>query len=226
MSRAPFEYRTVEMTDEEFTEEQAVYGSLTSSVRRLSEATLRTTVDRQTVLDVRRQVEELTERLEAAMIPANFGVVVTTSGHVRGYGNAVVGLRNPIAVPLKITQDRDEGSASASFVLNALYEGPPGKVHGGVSALILDQVFGEAAAAGGTPGMTGTLTLRYRKPTALGHCSARAWVERRDGIKTVVKGWLKDAEDDICVEAEGLFILPRWARDELAASGEAPPQYE
>lgn len=226
MSRAPFDYRTVEMTDEEFAQEQAVYGDLTRALRRLSEASLRTTVDAETVRLATAQVEEIAKTLEAELIPASFGVVVTTSGHVRGYGNAVVGLRNPVAPPLTIVQDRVEGSASSEFVLNALYEGPPGKVHGGVSALVLDQIFGEAAAAGGSPGMTGTLTLRYRKPTALGHCSAKAWVDRRDGIKTVVKGWLKDAEGEVTVEAEGLFILPRWAREELAASGEAPPQYE
>ncbi len=226
MSRAPFEYRTVDMTDEEFAQEQAVHGGLTEAVRRLAEASLRTTVGHDVVTDVQRQVEEITARLEAEMIPANFGVVVTTSGHVRGYGNAVVGLRNPIAPPLTIVQDRVKGGASSAFFLNALYEGPPGKVHGGVLALVLDQIFGEAAAAGGSPGMTGTLTLRYKKPTALGALTAEAWVDSSAGIKTIVKGWLKDAEGDVTVEAEGLFILPRWAREQLAASGEPPPQYE
>ncbi len=226
MSRAPFEYRTVDMTDEEFAAEQAVYGGLTAALRRLSEVSLRTTVDHDLIRAATEQVEALTARLEAEMIPANFGVVVTTSGHVRGYGNAVVGLRNPIAPPLKIVQDREKGGARSEFFLNALYEGPPGKVHGGVSALVLDQIFGEAAAAGGTPGMTGTLTLRYRKPAALGALSAEAWVDSAAGIKTTVKGWLKDADGDICVEAEGLFILPRWAREQLAETGETPPQYE
>jgi acyl-coenzyme A thioesterase PaaI-like protein len=226
MSQPPFEYRTVDMTDEEFAAEQAVYGGLTSALRRLNEVSLRTTVDPETILEVTREVDALTARLEAEMIPANFGVVVTNSGHVRGYGNSVVGLRNPIAPPLKIVQDRIKGGASSEFFLNALYEGPPGKVHGGVLALVLDQIFGEAAAAGGTPGMTGTLTLRYRKPTALGACSAAAWVDSSAGIKTIVKGELRDADGEVTVEAEGLFILPKWARDQIEASGEAPPQYE
>jgi acyl-coenzyme A thioesterase PaaI-like protein len=226
MSRAPFEYRTVEMTDEEFAADQAVYGDLTSALRRLNEVSLRSTVDHDLIAAATQEVEAITARLEAEVIPANFGVVVTTSGHVRGYGNAVVGLRNPIAPPLTIVQDRERGSARSDFFLNALYEGPPGKVHGGVSALVLDQVLGEAAAAGGTPGMTGTLTLAYRKPTALGAVSAEAWVESTAGIKTIVKGWLKDTEGEVCVEAEGLFILPRWAREQLAESGETPPQYE
>ncbi len=221
-----FEYRTVEMSDEEFAEEQAVYGGMTDALRRLNEASLRTTVPTAVVQDVHRRIEELTAVLEAEMIPANFGVVVTNNGRVRGYGNAVVGLRNPFAPPLTIVQDKVKGGATSEFFLNALYEGPPGMVHGGVVALVLDQIFGEAAAAGGTPGMTGTLTLRYKKPTALGALRAEAWVASSAGIKTIVKGWLKDAEGDITVEAEGLFILPRWAREQLEASGEAPPQYE
>src|SRR3954464_10585919 len=102
----PFEYRTVDMTDEEFAEEQAVYGGLTEALRRLNEVSLRTTMDHETIRGATRRVEELTEQLSAEMIPGNFGVVVTTSGHVRGYGNTVVGTRNPIAPPLKIVQDR------------------------------------------------------------------------------------------------------------------------
>jgi acyl-coenzyme A thioesterase PaaI-like protein len=223
---APFNYQVLDLTDEEVDAENAVFGALADAVRRLNEATLRTTVDHDTVDDVRRQVEELTGRLEKSMIPGNFGVAITKSGRVRGYGNAVVGLRNPHAVPLQIVQDREAGRASAEFELNALHEGPPGQVHGGVVALVLDQVFGEAAAAGGTPGMTGTLTLRYQLNTPLGPCSAAAWVDRRDGIKTIVKGEMRRADGTVTVTGEGIFILPRWAREELAASGEPPPQYE
>jgi acyl-coenzyme A thioesterase PaaI-like protein len=223
---APFQYEVVDLTEEQIEAEQAVFGGLTDSVRRLNEATLRTTVDHDTVEDVRRQVDELTARLEKSMIPGNFGVSFTKGGRVRGYGNAVVGLRNPHAVPLKIVQDRTAGRASAEFELNSLHEGPPGQVHGGVVALVLDQVFGEAAAAGGTPGMTGTLTLRYQLNTPLGPCSAAAWVDRRDGVKTIVKGEMRRADGTVTVTAEGIFILPKWAREELAVEGAAPPQYE
>ena len=223
---APFQYEVLDLTDDEIRAEQEVFGALTDSVRRLNEATLRTTVDHDTVEDVRRRVDELTARLEASTIPGSFGVSFTRGGRVRGYGNAVVGLRNPNAVPLKIVQDRTAGRASAEFELNALHEGPPGQVHGGVVALVLDQVFGEAAAAGGSPGMTGTLSLRYRLNTPLGRCSAAAWVDRRDGVKTIVKGEMRRADGTVTVTAEGIFILPKWAREELAADGGAPPQYE
>jgi acyl-coenzyme A thioesterase PaaI-like protein len=123
-------------------------------------------------------------------------------------------------------QDSEKGGATAEFFLNALYEGPPGMVHGGVLALVLDQIFGEAAAAGGVPGMTGTLKLRYRRPTPLGAVSASAYVTSSAGIKTIVQGELRGADGEVTVEAEGLFIVPKWAREALAAHRETPAQYE
>lgn len=221
---APFEYEIVDLTDEELAAESEVLGALTASVRRLGLASLQTTVDHETVAEVTRRIDELAERLETSRIPGNYGVKLTSNGRVRGFGNAVVGLRNPVAPPVPIVQDRERGRASASFELGPLYEGPPGMVHGGVTALVLDQLFGEAAAAGGKPGMTGTLTLRYRRPTRLGACSAEAWCDRVEGVKTIVKGELRDADDQVTVEAEGVFILPRWAREQIAETG--PPQYE
>ena len=38
-------------------------------------------------------------------------------------------------------------------------------------------------------------------------------MDRVEGIKTYAVGHIADAEG-ICVEAEGVFILPRWARGE------------
>ena len=100
----------------------------------------------------------------------------------------------------------------AEFELGPQYEGPPTLVHGGVSALILDQILGEAAAAAGKPGMTGTLTIRYRRATPLGALRGEAKVDRVEGIKTYAVGQISDAEG-VTVEAEGVFILPKWARE-------------
>jgi len=88
-----------------------------------------------------------------------------------------------------------------------------------VLALVLDQMLGEAAGAGGKPGMTATLTLSYRQRTALGDLTAEAWIERSEGIKTWARGEIHSA-DGLTVEAEGLFILPKWAREAIA-SGDA-----
>jgi hypothetical protein len=68
--------------------------------------------------------------------------------------------------------------------------------------------------------MTGRLALDYRRPTPLGTLRGEAWVERVEGYKTVVRGHLADPEGHVTVEAEGLFILPRWARTAAAADDE------
>jgi acyl-coenzyme A thioesterase PaaI-like protein len=219
------DYTRVEMTAEQHAEEQQLYGGLTRAVHDLADASLRTTVSIEEVTEVRAELERLTARLRAEQIPGSFGVSLSSTGLVRNHGNAVVGLRNPIAPPLDV-QRSAEGRAWASFELGALYEGPPGMVHGGVAALVLDQLLGEAAAAGGTPGMTGTLSLRYVLNTPLGDCSGEAWIDRVDGVKTFVQGELRRADGETTVRAEGVFILPRWARETLAEHQQKPPRFE
>lgn len=54
--------------------------------------------------------------------------------------------------------------------------------------------------------MTGTLSIRYRRPTPL-HTDLRfeASLDRKEGRKLFTTGRLY-AGDDLCAEAEGLFI--------------------
>jgi acyl-coenzyme A thioesterase PaaI-like protein len=140
--------------------------------------------------------------------PGTFGVHVTRDGETVAWGNAVVGLRNPVAPPLVLHHEPD-GLVWSEFALGAAYEGPPDHVHGGVSALILDHVLGAAAHKLGRPAYTGTLTLRYRRRTALGRpLRAEAHVERTEGVKTYSVGHIAD-EDGVTVEAEGVFIHPK-----------------
>jgi acyl-coenzyme A thioesterase PaaI-like protein len=91
--------------------------------------------------------------------------------------------------------------------LGAAYEGPPGQVHGGVCALILDHVLGATAHQPGRPAYTGTLTLRYGRGTPLGPVRVDAHVDRIDGAKTFAKGHISDSQG-ITVTAEGVFIIP------------------
>lgn len=199
-----------------------VFGALAQQAREFMDASMRSDVDHADIEEITAALEALTARLLTRARPGPLGIQFGENGEIRNHGNAVVGLRNPLAPPLHIDGYPD-GKALSSFNLGPPYEGPPGLVHGGVSALILDQMLGAAAAAGGSPGMTGTLTLRYRRPTPLGDLSAEAWIESVDGIKTTVKGHIKDADDNPTVEAEGLFILPRWAREPTAGTDRRTP---
>lgn len=189
------------------------YVPLADSVRELIDATIRTEADAETVAEAVRAVDTLTARLRERQIDGTHGIRFLADGRGVTWGNPVIGERNPIAPPLDIQRDPD-GRVWAEFTLGAAYEGPPGHVHGGVSALLLDHLLGEAASNGLTkPNFTGTISMRYLRGTPLGALRAEAVIERIDGIKTYARGHIADAAGPT-VEAEGVFITPAWARQE------------
>jgi hypothetical protein len=189
----------------------ALYGPLTDDVRELIEATLRTEADQDVVDSARSAIQAATAALRASRRDDSQVVRYAVGGRPVVWNNTVVGLRNPIAPPLTI--HHDGARWWSEFTLGAAYEGPPGLVHGGVCALLLDQVLGEAASEGLTkPLFTGTITVRYVRGTPLGRLRAEAAVERTDETKSFVSGHLSDAEG-VTVEAEGIFVRPAWARE-------------
>jgi acyl-coenzyme A thioesterase PaaI-like protein len=200
-----------DLTSEEVDRMRAAYQPLADSVRELIDATIRTEADADEVAAVAAEIDALTARLRTNQIDGAYGVRYTTGGDRMAWGNPVVGIRNPIAPPLVIEHDAD-GGAFTDFVMGAPYEGPPGHVHGGVSALVLDHLLGEAASDGITPRFTGTITMRYLRTTRLGRLHAEARIDRTEGVKTYVVGHLAD-DEGVTVEAEGVFITPRWARE-------------
>jgi acyl-coenzyme A thioesterase PaaI-like protein len=205
------EFTVADLSSEDIARLREIYEPLTDSVRSLVDATIRTEADAQTVAEVKRDIDAAIARLREHQLEGAFGVRVTESGESMGWGNAVIGIRNALAPPL-ITSRDSEGRISADFYLGAAYEGPPGHVHGGVAALILDHVLGEAASPDRQPRFTGTITMRYLRPTKLGSLRTEAIRIRSEGVKTYCSGHIADAEG-VTVEAEGVFITPRWLRD-------------
>ena len=63
----------------------------------------------------------------------------------------------------------EEGVASPVWIAKQ-YEGPPGAAHGGIVAAYLDEILaGTVARATGRWGVTGELTIRYRRPVPTEH---------------------------------------------------------
>jgi acyl-coenzyme A thioesterase PaaI-like protein len=123
----------------------------------------------------------------------------------------VTGPENAVAPPLHLA-GREDGSIEGRVVLGLPYQGPPGCVHGGISALLLDHTLGVANHWAGESGMTGTLTLRYHRPTPL---FEELVVTGRqvsvDGRKIRTTGEIT-AGGEVCVSADGIFVnahLPR-----------------
>ncbi|SNR58683.1 PaaI family thioesterase [Blastococcus mobilis] len=135
----------------------------------------------------------------------------------------VYGPGNPVAPPIVAT-DSSDGRARGRVTVGKTHEGPPGLVHGGVVATLLDHVLARAVRAAGRGGLTATLTVTYRRPVPLGvPLMATAEMGTTDGRRTTATARLV-AEDDpstTLAEAEGLFIAlrPERAADVFAPTG-------
>jgi acyl-coenzyme A thioesterase PaaI-like protein len=205
------EWTLENLSADEVARMRSIYEPLTESVRALIDATIRTEVGAEAVAAAKAEIDAATARLRSQQVDGSYGIRFTAGGDQMPWGNVVIGVRNPVAPPLVI-EHSDDGGVFTDFHLGAAYEGPPGHVHGGVAALVLDHVLGAAASSQEKPRLTGTITLRYLRLTRLGELHAEARIERTDGVKTYAVGHLAD-DDGITVEAEGVFIRPRWARD-------------
>jgi len=119
----------------------------------------------------------------------------------------IVGEASPLSPRLdwEVVDDAVEGRGT----FGAPYEGPPGYVHGGWIACAFDEMLGIANIAAGHPGMTGRLTVHYRRPTPLfQELRFRAWVDRTEGRRILSRAevW---AGDTLTAEADGVFVQPR-----------------
>ncbi|MEY2397937.1 MAG: hypothetical protein QOJ00_1111 [Actinomycetota bacterium] len=117
----------------------------------------------------------------------------------------VAGVSNPLAPPLNLRIE--DGKVIGDVRWGSAYEGAPGCVHGGYVAAAFDEVLGLAQDLGGHPGMTGTLTIKYRKPTPI-HTDLHFVGEftRSEGRKTFTEGWLYDPEGNLLAESDAVFI--------------------
>ncbi len=120
--------------------------------------------------------------------------------------NPMDGESNPIAAPMKLWIDEEEDVAYGRVNMGWQYEGPPNSVHGGFVAAILDQFLGVAQKITHQPGVTGTLKIRYIKPTPLNtDLKLVGRVKSVQGRKNVLVGEIW-AGDVLTATAEGLFI--------------------
>ncbi|MEE4021454.1 PaaI family thioesterase [Gordonia sp. PKS22-38] len=201
------EFTLEDISDDEIARRRDLYEPLTDSVRELVDAVIRTEVDDDSVREAHRLIEAAVNTLRAKQIDGSYGVRFTADLQGMPWGNAVIGLRNAIAPPVQTVRHADD-RVTADFTLGAAYEGPSDCVHGGICAMVLDHVLGEAGSADDVPCYTGTISLRFLRPTPLGSLHAEAVIVERDGRKKIVHGSLSD-EKGQTVTAEGVFIVPK-----------------
>ena len=119
---------------------------------------------------------------------------------------------DPLGLGLRFKLDRSAAPPRllARFDPRPDHRGPPGYLHGGVAASVLDETMASLSwALEGRPSVTARLELRYRKGVPLDGTPVRveAWREK-DGPRRVQKvvGRLVLADESVAVEATGLFV--------------------
>ena len=169
--------------------------------------------------------EQLTAELTGTLRPLTQVPSVDDLAHGIRYLSPTIGLGNPMSPPLVIA--RTSVGVETHVTLDRRFEGPPGFVHGGITALLLDEVLGEAATHVGLWGLTGFLNISYLHALPIDvELVATAQVSRAEGRKTFVSGEIALAADSATpfVTAEALFVTPRAERyeryfDEVSDAG-------
>jgi acyl-coenzyme A thioesterase PaaI-like protein len=180
---------------------------LAAALRRVVTAAVAAPLDDETIAAAAATVTELAERLDARAGPGRRPRDLPDfQGEPQAYfpTSPAIGLLNPLAPPVLVYAEDGEIRGTAWF--DHAYEGPPGCVHGGVIAMAFDDVLGAANVLAVGPGMTGTLSVRYRRPTPLRTpLRLEARVVERTGRRVHTWGGIF-LGDELTAEAEAVFV--------------------
>jgi uncharacterized protein (TIGR00369 family) len=99
-------------------------------------------------------------------------------------------------------------TASATVQLTRLHEGPPGLIHGGIIATLLDEAMSKLNRPLGVLAMTRHINVDYLRPSPLETpLTLRATHLRRDGRKLFHSAELLAPDSTVLARAQGLFLV-------------------
>ena len=114
------------------------------------------------------------------------------------------GRATPVSPPMTLWIE--DGVVRGRANLGLTFQGPPGRVHGGIIAAMLDVLMAKTQDITRTIGVTGTLNIRYIRATPLhADIEMEARVVRTEGRKLFNEGrFFVNGEQT--VHAEGIWI--------------------
>ncbi|CAM9621809.1 unnamed protein product [Phaeothamnion confervicola] len=127
-----------------------------------------------------------------------------------------------------VLHHKEGGGAAVKAVVRfgRATRGHPQLVHGGIAALIFDNLFGWAMFLGGTTHVfTANLQVDYVKPLPCDTvCLVSVGLDRREGRKLYLRGELTSLDGGVTYQrATSLFIIPRPGQGVVAAAAAAAP---
>ncbi|KAJ7494213.1 HotDog domain-containing protein [Mycena galericulata] len=154
-----------------------------------------------------KDAEEWYETRPHGAIPEEVRANKLTSGALRGPGKLAL-------LPLARVR-KDEREAVIFVHVGRGLCGHDGIIHGGLLATLLDEALGRNAIVNlpEKVGVTATLSLRYKAPThADQFILIKTSLVELKGRKVTVSGRVEDLKGTVLVEADALFIQPRYAK--------------
>jgi uncharacterized protein (TIGR00369 family) len=107
---------------------------------------------------------------------------------------------------LKFTENAG-GSVECLFRMARRFEGPPGHVHGGIIATILDEAMGKVNRRKGIVALTRRMSIDYLQPVPLGvKLCAIGWPLKQEGRKHWMAGEIRTRKGEVLARSEGMFI--------------------
>jgi uncharacterized protein (TIGR00369 family) len=116
------------------------------------------------------------------------------------------GTNNPAGLQLQFSVTPHH-SVLCAAVVSDNYEGPPGYLHGGIIATLLDEAMSKANRAEGVTAMTRQMQVEYLRPVPSGEAiEIEGRVTRSEGRKHWTEALIRNTEGRILAQATGLFI--------------------
>ena len=182
---------------------------LASATRALNEKLVSTDIDPELAAALTEKIEGLAAELSQALQVTGLVDLAKrgqrgTIDDVMGELVSVGGRSHPCSPELRWQEASNRITGTVKF--SQAFEGPPGHVHGGWVAGVLDHLMGMTHVRTGHPGMTGGLSVRYLKPTPLNQViEVSAQATELDDKRTEVKAEMRFGETTTAT-AEAIFV--------------------
>lgn len=117
------------------------------------------------------------------------------------------GADNPEGMRLRFHLDEERKRFIGRFRIAKKFQGPPGHVHGGIIATILDEAMGKVNKLRHVIALTRNMEVEYLKPVPLSQpLVVEGWEVRVRGRRHTNAAEIRNQQGDVLARSKGLFI--------------------
>jgi uncharacterized protein (TIGR00369 family) len=115
---------------------------------------------------------------------------------------------NPRGMRLAFERDDERQRVVGRFRLGEEYQGGSGFLHGGIIALLLDEVMSKASRFHSVSAVTAELRVEYKRPIRVNtEIVVEGFVARRDGRQLYHEGEIRNEAGELLARGEGRFVI-------------------